>query len=410
MTAHLARLMGPAWLSVAEEAVQESMLRALEAWPYQGVPENPAGWLFRVAHNSAIDSVRRNKIFGEKTDAMVAELSRSATGMPDDPELEEQLRDDELRMIFMCCHPAIAQESSVALSLKTVGGFNVREIARAFLTEDATIAQRIVRAKRLIRDQGLTLEMPHGIELQQRRETVCEVIYFMFNEGYAALEGESLIRQDLCQEALRLGLLIAASSISSPSIHALVALMALQAARLPARTDHAGDIVLLDSQDRRLWDQRLIALGFHHFDLSMTGNHVSEYHVQAAIAATHARAAHADAVDWPAILQLYNQLMEIRSSAVVALNRAVAVSKVHGAVQALKEIEALDNTPDLRHYHLLLSVRGHFLLELGRREEAAECYRAALECRCSEPERRFLQRKLEDARGLGKQSVNHKGH
>ena len=395
MVAHLTRLLGPAWLNVAEEAVQESMVRALQTWPYQGVPDNPAGWLFRVAHNSAIDAVRRNKTFGDKTEAMVAELSRSATALPDDPELEEQLRDDELRMIFMCCHPLISHESSVALSLKTVGGFNVREIARAFLADDATIAQRIVRAKRLIRDKGLTLEMPHGLELQQRLSAVAEVIYFMFNEGYAALEGESLIRDDLCQEALRLGLLIASSSLATPSIHALVALMALQAARLPARTDESGDIVLLESQDRQRWDQRLISLGFHHFDLSMSGNQVTEYHVQAAIAATHARAVKPEAVDWPTILRLYDELLAIRNSSVIALNRAVAIGKVHGAAAALAAIEPLDHSPDLRSYYLLLAVHGQFLLELGRYGEAADCYKDALQCRCSEPERRFLQRKLD---------------
>jgi RNA polymerase sigma-70 factor (ECF subfamily) len=395
MVAHLARLMGPAWLTLAEEAVQESMLRALQTWPYQGVPENPAGWLFRVAHNCAMDGVRRNKTFGSKADAIVAELSQSATILSADPELEEQLRDDELRMIFMCCHPAIPHDSSVALSLKTVGGFNVREIARAFLADDATIAQRLVRAKRLIREKDLTLEMPRGIELQQRLDAVCQVIYFMFNEGYTALEGECLIRQDLCQEALRLGLLIASSSLATPPIHALVALMAMQAARLPARTDEAGDIVLLESQDRARWDHGLIALGFHHFDRSMSGNHVSEYHVQAAIAATHARAVTADTVDWTTILHLYDELIALRNSPVIALNRAVAVSKVHGAADGLVAIEALDQSPDLRNYHLFLAVRGEFLLELGRHQEAAECYQDALECRCSEPERRFLQRKLE---------------
>ena len=394
MTAHLTHLLGPAWLNVAEEAVQEAMLRALQTWPYQGVPENPAGWLFRVAHNSAIDSVRRNKIFGDKTEAIVADLSRSATVAPDDPELEEQLRDDELRMIFMCCHPRIGHESSVALSLKTVGGFNVREIARAFLADDATIAQRLVRAKRLIRDQSLTLEMPHGEELRQRLDAVSEVIYFMFNEGYAALEGEALIRQELCMEALRLGRLIASSSIVTPSIHALVALMALQAARLPARTDDAGEIVLLDSQDQSRWDHKLIALGFYHFDRSMSGDEVSEYHVQAAIAATHARAAEPASRDWPAILELYDQLMAIRNSPVIMLNRAVALSKVRGPAAALAAIETLDQNRGLRHYHLLLAVRGQFLQELGETQAAAESYRAALECRCSEPERRFLQRKL----------------
>lgn len=400
MVAHLTRLLGPAFMTLAEEAVQEAMLRALQTWPHQGTPENPGGWLFRVAHNCAIDAIRRNKILGDKAESMVAELSRSATAPDDDPELEEQLRDDELCMIFMCCHPAISHESSVAMSLKTVGGFNVREIARAFLADPATIAQRLVRAKRLIRDEALTLDMPHGVELAQRLGAVCEVIYFMFNEGYSALEGESLIRYDLCREALRLGLLIASSSIATPAVHALVALMALQAARFDARTNDSGDIVLLEAQDRERWDHQLIALGFHHFDRSMSGDEVSEYHTQAAISATHARAAQAGSDDWPLILSLYDELIAIKNSSVVALNRAVAVSKVHGPAEALAAIEPLDHSPDLRNYHLLLAVRGQFLMELGRHTEAADCYRAALQLRCSEPERRFLQKKLDQCRGI----------
>ncbi len=266
MVAHLTRLLGPAHLELAEETVQEAMLRALQTWPYQGVPENAAAWLFRVAHNIAIDAVRRNRTLGEKTDAIVAELTLSAAAQPDDPDLEEQLRDDELRMIFMCCHPEISRDARVALSLKTVGGFSVREIARAFLADDAAIAQRLVRAKRQIREDRLTLDMPHGPELAARLDSVLEVIYFMFNEGYTAHAGEDLIRQDLCLEALRLGRLVAASSIAEPRVDALVALMALEAARLPARVDESGDLILLEDQDRSRWDQRLIALGFHHFD------------------------------------------------------------------------------------------------------------------------------------------------
>jgi RNA polymerase sigma-70 factor, ECF subfamily len=290
MVAHLTRLLGPAHLDVAEETVQEAMLRALQTWPYQGVPENPAAWLFRTAHNIAIDAIRRNHVLGDKTEAIVTELTRSATVAPADPDLEEQLRDDELRMIFMCCHPAISRDASVALSLKTVGGFSVREIAHAFLADDAAIAQRLVRAKRQIRDQCLTLDMPGRFELKGRLDSVLDVLYFMFNEGYATHEGEELIREDLCLEALRLARLVSSSSISEPRVHALVALMALQAARLPARVDRAGDLVLLENQDRSRWDQPLIGLGFHHFDRSMAGDEVSEFHVQAAIAATHARA------------------------------------------------------------------------------------------------------------------------
>lgn len=406
MVAHLTRLLGPSHIDLAEETVQEAMLRALQMWPYQGVPENAAGWLFRVAHNAAIDAVRRDQMLGDKTDAIVAELSQFASMQPDDPDLEEQLRDDELRMIFMCCHPDISQEAAVALSLKTVGGFSVREIARAFLADDAAIAQRLVRAKSQIRERRLTLEMPRGAELKRRLAAALDVLYFMFNEGYTAHEGEDLIRQDLCFEALRLVQMVAASSIALPMVHALVALMAFQAARLGARVDAAGDLVPFEFQDHALWDQRLIALGFHHFELSMCGEEISEYHPQAAIAATYARAADAQSVDWPMLLELYDQFLSIHPSPVVVLNRAVVVAKVHGAPDALEAIAPLENNSKLRNYYLLPAVRGHLLLELGRADEAAASFRGALGCPCSEPERRFLRRKLEQCQislGTGQQ-------
>jgi RNA polymerase sigma-70 factor (ECF subfamily) len=420
MVARLTRLLGPAHVGLAEETVQEAMLRALQTWPYQEVPANPTGWLFRVAHNLAIDAVRRDKTFGEKTDRLVAELARSAVDFHSGQnDIDEQLQDDELRMIFMCCHPEIPRDASVALSLKTIGGFSVREIARAFLADESAIAQRIVRAKRQIRDERLTLELPHGPGLTERLDSVLDVIYLMFNEGYSAHEGEELVRQDLCYEALRLGRLVASASrwrsrsngaggmveepIATPRVHALVALMALQAARLPARVDAAGDLVLLDDQDRSRWDERLIAVGFRHFDLSMSGDDVSEYHVQAAIAATHARASDSQSVDWPTILHLYDQLFALNPSPVVALNRAVAVAKVRGAREALAAIESLERDPKLRHYHLLLAVHGQLFLDVGRHAEAARSFERALECACSEPERRFLRRRLEACTRLSDQ-------
>ncbi len=394
LVSHFTRVLGPAQMNLAEDAVQEAMLRALQTWPYQGTPENPAAWLFRVANNFAIDAIRHHRLLGEKTDSIVTELSHSAASSPRDLDVEEQFRDDELRMIILCCHPALSRDARVALSLKTVGGFSVREIARAFLAEETAVAQRVVRAKRQLRDCGMTFDMPRGDQLKERLASVLDVVYFLFNEGYAAHEGEDLIRHDLCVEALRLGLLVAASSIATPAVHALVAMMALQAARLPARVDELGDLVLLESQDRDRWDQRLIALGLHHFHRSMEGQEVSEYHVQAAIAVTYARAVNRQAIDWPVILDLYDQLLAINPSPVVALNRAVAVAKVHGPEAALRAIESLDGTPKLREYHLLLAVRGHLLLELRRAEEAAACFRAAMECLCTEPERRFLRRRL----------------
>jgi RNA polymerase sigma-70 factor (ECF subfamily) len=320
--------------------------------------------------------------------------------IPDNPDLEEQLRDDELRMIVMCCHPEMPRDASVALSLKTVGGFSVREIARAFFADEATIAQRLVRAKRQIRERRLTLEVPRGVELQGRLDSVLEVIYFIFNEGYAAHEGDELIRRDLCMEALRLARLIADSSISAPRVDALVALLAFQAARLPARVNETGDLILLDEQDRSRWDQRLIAMGFHYFDRSITGETVSTYHVQAAIAATHARAARARETNWAMIFEQYNQLFEINPSPVVALNRAVALGKVRGPAEALAAIGPLTNDSKLQDYYLLPAVRGHLLKALGKNKEAARCYRTALEKRCSEPERRFLKRKLEECEAI----------
>jgi RNA polymerase sigma-70 factor, ECF subfamily len=386
--AHLTRLLGPAHLELAEEAVQEAMLRAWQTWPHQGMPENAPAWLFRVAHNAAIDAVRRNRIGGQKSATVLAALSVPPEDIPD---FEGQLRDDELRLVFMCCHPGIPREARVVLSLKIAGGFSVREIARALLADDAAIAQRLVRAKRTIRDQHLTLDMQQGAELKQRLDSVIEVIYLMFNEGYTAHEGEDLIRTDLCFEALRLGQLIASSSIAEPRVHALMALMAMQAARLPARTDEAGDLILLEDQDRTRWDRNLIAIGFHHFDRAIEGDEASEYHLQAAIAAIHARAEDRDSVDWSSVLDLYDRLYAMNPSPVVALNRAVAISRVRGPADALLSIETLK----LDGYYLFHTVRGHLLLELSRHAEAADCFREALKCRCSEPERRFIRRKME---------------
>ena len=386
IVARLTRLLGPQHLDLAEQSAQEAMLRALQTWPQSGVPDNPPAWLFRVAHHAAIDAIRESRMLAEKSQAIVAELARQPVAMPG------LTSDDELRMIFMCCHPAISRESQVALSLKIVSGFSVSEIARAFLKDEAAVAQLLVRAKRQIREKKLTLSMPRKADLANRLTPVLDVLYFLFNEGYTAHAGENLVRHDLCAEALRLGLMVASSSwTATPKVHALVALMALQAARLGARVNETGDLILLESQDRGQWDQGLIALGFHHFDRCIAGKEVSEYHLQAAIAATHA----SGRIDWPAVLDLYDQLLALNPSGVVALNRAVALGKVRGAAEALAAIEPLSQDPKLRDYYLLPAVRGHLLWELGRTGEALASFRIALERSCSEPERRFLQRRIE---------------
>ena len=396
MVSHFAQLVGPAHLQIAEDAVQEAMLRALQTWPYSGIPENASGWLFRVAHNAILDALRQSRLHGEKA----AEFVRMAGTVTGEPALGDGLNDDELRMIVLCCHPALSHEASVALSLKIVGGFGVREIARAFLVDETAIAQRLVRAKRQIRDQRLTLELPDEHELRLRLGAVLEVLYFLFNEGYTAHAGENLIRAEFCGEALRLAQLVAASPIATPQTHALVALMAFQAARLPARVDDKGDLVLFEFQDRSRWDDRLVAIGFRHFDRSMEGDEITEYHAQAAIAATYARAADPQSIDWPAVLLLYDQLLTINPSPVIALNRAVAVAKVHGPAEALRTIELLDEHPRMKDYHLLLAVRGHLLRDLERWDEAATSYRAALLLGCSQPERRFLCGKLEECESV----------
>ncbi len=396
IVSYLTRLLGPEHMDLAEEVVQEALLKALQSWSYSGTPSNPAAWLLQVARNSALDAIRHRKVSTDKEPALVAEITAaSRASRRDDVMPDAELHDDELRMIFMCCHPALSAEASVALSLKTVGGFSVREIAAAFLADEATIAQRLVRAKRQIREKKLSFDLPSGFDLRARLDSVLDVLYLMFNEGYDAHQGEELIRRDLCVEALRLAQLVAGSSLGASRVHALVALIALQTARLSERTDSVGDLVLLDEQDRSRWDQQLIGLGFYHFDRSLAGKEISSFHVEAAIAATHIRAATPEETDWPLVLSLYDQLMKLKPSPVVALNRSVAVARVHGPQAALTELARLDKEPALRSYYLLPAVRGQLFVELSLHDEAVAAYRQALALACNVPERRFLERKIE---------------
>ena len=392
MVAWLTRVFGPAHLELAEEVVQDALVKALQQWPHTGVPGNPSGWLMRVARNGAIDSLRRHASFRDRLPAVESELYRD---IPPDSTPDDAIGDDELRMVFMCCHPLLPSDARVALSLKAACGFSVREIARAFLAPEATIAQRLVRAKRALRAEGITLELPGGADLTARLETVLEVVYLLFNEGYKAEGGDDLIRVDLCREALRLGRAMAASPITgTPGAHALVSLMAFQAARLDARVDSEGELVLLEDQDRSRWDARLIALGFAHLAMSAEGPRMTAYHAQAAIAALHARTTSAADTPWPAILARYDDLMTIAPSPVVALNRAVALAKVEGASAGLDAIAGIAAAPELATYHLFWSVEGQLLAETGRRNDARTAYEKALALPCSEPERRFLRRRL----------------
>ena len=393
MVAWLTRAFGPAHMDLAEEVVQEALVKALQQWPYTGVPANPGGWLFRVARNRALDVVRRDAAFRDRAERIATHLVHGAWRQQD--SLGPAVTDDELRMIFLCCHPGLPASGRVALSLKIVGGFSVPEIARAFLATDGVIAQRITRARRRLRDLDPAFELPPRQALDPRVDSVLEVIYLLFNEGYAAHHGEDLVRLDLCGEAFRLATLIAGSPVATPAAHALLALIAFQAARLPARVDEQGEIVLLDDQVRSQWDTRLTAIGFEHLDQSAVGPRRTPYHVQAAIAAAHAAAPSAAETPWPVILQLYDDLMALAPTPVIALNRVVAVWKARGSAEALAALRAIEGDPVLEKYHLLFAVKGRLLANEGDPTGARENFERALRLPCSAPERRLLRRQVD---------------
>jgi RNA polymerase sigma-70 factor (ECF subfamily) len=391
MVAWLTRIFGPAHLDLVEEVVQDALVKALQQWPFTGVPQNPAGWLFQVARNGALDVLRRQASFRERAAHITRELTRSAELMQA-ASIDDAIADDELRMIFLCCHPALSRDAQVALSLKTVGGFSVQEIGRAFLAPDGTIAQRLVRAKRQLRTVDARFELPSGDELATRLDAVLEVIYLLFNEGYAARDGDRLVRHDVCAEALRLARIVAASAAGAPSAHALAALIAFQSARLGARVDDGGEVVLLDEQDRAKWDPRLVAMGFAHLERSAAGQVMTPYHIQAAIAAAHAAAAQPADTPWEAIVRLYDDLQQMQPSPIVALNRVVAIWKARGLDAAERELRALEETTPLSSYYLFPALKGRLLAARGESEAARGAFDAALALPCSEPEKRLLRR------------------
>jgi RNA polymerase sigma-70 factor, ECF subfamily len=396
MVSTLTRIFGPQHIDLAEEVVQDALLKALEVWPFKGVPENPAGWLVQVARNRALDLLRRQSTLRARTEELIQTFNETAGGAA----ITKEAPDDELNMMFMACHPAIPREARVALTLKTVGGFGVGEIARAFLARHSTIAQRLVRAKRLIRERQMTFELPESAEMSERLASVLEVIYLLFNEGYTAHSGENLTRRELCEEAIRLGALLTDHPATGlPKSHALLALMLLQAARLPARVGEEGELRTLAEQDRALWDKRLIHRGLYHLDRASEGDEMTEYHLQAGIAAHHGLAASYEATDWARILALYDRLQQINPSPVVALNRAVAIAKLDGPGAAIRELERISEHAALGQYYLLPAMMGEMWSEAGEPEKAVSFYRRALACSCSEPERRFLLKKLAAAGG-----------
>lgn len=399
MVATLTRIFGVENLELAEDVVQETLIKALRQWPYRGLPNNPGAWLMQVAKHQALDVIRRETSFRDKA-ALLIEPEKG--GSRDEAlALDDPLGDDQLTMMFICCHPALSQESQVALTLKAVGGFGVPEIARAFLTTEATIAQRLVRAKRQIREGGLAFELPPSQELPERLYPVLSVLYLLFNEGYSAQQGEDLIRQELCAEALRLGQLLVAHPVGEVAqLHALLALMFLQASRLPTRVDAQGNLLLLAEQDRSQWDQELIQRGLNHLEQAMQGHELSAYHLEAGIAACHASAASYDTTDWNSILFYYDELIALKPSPIIALNRAVAVAMVRGPQAGIAELEQITGLAQLKSYYLLPATFGELYERSGQANPALAYYREALALTANEAERRFLTRKLEGVSAL----------
>jgi len=389
--ATLIRLLGD--FDVAEEALHDAFRAALEQWPRDGVPANPRAWLVSAGRFKAIDSLRRQARFDVLDDADTLAGPASETDDTDD----EGLEDDRLRLIFTCCHPALSPDAQVALTLREVCGLATEEIARAFLTPTPTLAQRIVRAKTKIRDARIPYQVPSPAELPQRLDSVLRVIYLVFNEGYSASSGDALTRHDLSEEAIRLGRLLI-ELLPEPEALGLLALMLLHESRRAARATADGELILLDDQDRSLWDRERIAEGSALVQQALVSQRFSPYAVQAAIAAVHANASHATATDWPQIVALYEVLLRIEASPVIELNRAVAVAMRDGPAAGLELIDAILQNGDLTDYHLAHAARADLFRRLGRTDEAIAAYEQALALARQEPERRFLARRLREIR------------
>jgi RNA polymerase sigma-70 factor, ECF subfamily len=398
--ATLIRLLGD--FDLAEEARQDAFTAAVEQWAAAGVPANPCAWLIKTGRNKAVDRIRRDAVFRTKVlDREIASAEADAVAILEEADDDTTFGDDRLRLIFTCCHPALSGEAHVALTLREVCGLATQAVARAFLVSEETMAQRLVRAKKKIRDAGIPYETPEPPLLNQRIHGVLAVVYGVFTEGYAATTGTRLVDAELCGEAIRLGRLLDELLPINPAVLGLLALMLLHDARRPARVSQNGDVILLEDQDRTLWNQAKIAEGLALVDqaLSVPGQ-PSPYAVQAAIAALHVRARKKEDTDWPQIVGLYEVLLRLQPSPVVELNHAVAVSMVDGAARALNLVDSLAARGQVSEYHLLHAARGRFLQQLGRPIEAREAYRSALDFATLEPERRLLKSRIASLDGL----------
>jgi RNA polymerase sigma factor (sigma-70 family) len=384
---------------LAEELTQDALVAALEHWPATGIPEKPGAWLMATAKRRALDHLRRARMLARKHAMVAIELEAEQQAMPDpDAALDDDIGDELLRLVFTACHPLLSREGRVALALRMICGLTTEEIARAFLVADATIAQRIVRAKRTLSESGLGYETPGGGELSERLAAVLEVVYLIFNEGYTAARGEHWLRPQLCQEALRIGRVLTSIAADEPEAHGLLALMELNASRTAARTDEAGEPILLLEQDRSRWDLLQIRRGMQALGRARAlGGAGGFYALQAAIVACHAQAPTAAETDWPRISALYAELAKLVRSPVIELNRAVAVGMAEGPQAALAIVDRLADEPALKAYHLLGSVRGDLLCKLGRHAEARTSFEAAAELAGNKRERDLLLRRAAEA-------------
>ena len=388
----------------AEELAQDALVAALKQWPEEGVPRNPAAWLMQVAKHRAADTARHEIMARRKQDEIGRDIDSERPAMPDiDEALDDEVGDDLLRLIFTACHPVLPKEARIALTLRLLGGLTTDEIARAFLVPEPTMAQRIVRAKKTLSEAKVPYEVPAGVELGQRLASVLEVVYLIFNEGYSATAGEDWVRPSLCEEALRLGRILAARAPDEPEVHGLVALMELQASRLRARVGADGEPILLLDQNRARWDRLLIGRGLAALEQAqrLAGAAPGPYLLQAALAACHARARTAEETDWKRIVALYTVLGQVTPSPVVELNRAVAVSMADGPAAGLALVEALAGEPALKRYHLLPGVRGDLLAKLGRHREAADAFDSAVALTQNARERALMQDRAAKERAAG---------
>jgi RNA polymerase sigma factor (sigma-70 family) len=392
-------------VGLAEDLAQDALVTALEQWPQSGVPDNPGAWLMATAKNRAIDRLRRNQLLDRKHEELGREVAVREMTVPDlDSALDDDVGDDLLRLVFVSCHPVLSTDARVALTLRLLGGLTTEEIARAFLIPEPTIAQRIVRAKRTLAEKHVPFEVPRRAELAERLSSVLEVIYLIFNEGYSATAGDDWMRPGLCEDALRLGRILAELTPKEPEVHGLVGLMEIQSSRSRARTGPSGEPVLLLDQNRAQWDYLLIRRGLAALERAdKLGAARGPYAVQGAIAACHARARAPEETDWARIVELYDQLAQLIPSPVVELNRAVAVGMAFGPGSALELVDTLTSEPALANYHLLPSVRGDLLKKLGRFEEARSEFERAAELTQNARERKLL---LERAHALSTNQEN----